>query len=348
MKKLLLLASLVAIVMSFAACNNDDVDVPRFAYDADGRCYQPNAQPISHAEFLKYAEGNGWKHVSTYEIDEKGRVMKKGYYEDLEGASSSDYYFEKDSYSYNNFSFPYGTVYSTTSYIYQEDGNRIGYTNRFDDSFFTQFQVLSIDEHELQVVEYLGFRSGENSRDIFGLVTYQKMTDEERESYLHGYNNYKAVELDASFMFKKFGDITEEDFLKEVVGYGWQWGHTWEISEDTTYQPEVTYYANQDETSHYYFEKDVLTRFYRTEEGEFVHSKEPYTLMLEEFPYKLVNEATHDTLYLYFAQNPELSFREVIDMRNGQPVWGFSSYRRMGDKKLQQFCEKYSKEVRKN
>ena len=181
------------------------------------------AQPISHADFLKYAEGNGWKHVSTYEIDENGRVMKKGYYEGLEGASSSDYYFEKDSYSYNYFSFPYGIVYSTTSYIYQEDGNRIGYTNRFDDSFFTRFQVLSIDEHELQVVEYLGFRSGENSRDIFGLVTYQKMTDEERESYLHGYNNYKAVELDASFMFKKFGDITEEDFLQEVVGYGWQW-----------------------------------------------------------------------------------------------------------------------------
>lgn len=343
---MLFLASFVAIVMGFAACDGEDVEMPRFQYDENGRCYQPDAQPISYAEFLKYAEGNGWKYVSSYEIDEKGRVLKRGYYENMSGASSNNYYFEKDRYSYEFFSFPWGRAYSTTSYIYQEDGNRIGHINRFDDSFFTQFQVLSIDENELQVVEYLAYRSGENSRDVYGLVTYRKMTDEECEDYLYGYNNYEARELDASFMFEKFGDITEEDFQKEVVGYGWQWGHTWEISEDTTYRPEVTYYASEEETSHYYFEKDVLTRFYRTEDGEFVHSKEPYTLMLDEFPYKLVNEATQDTLYLYFSQSIELDFREVIDTRDGKPVWGFSSYRRMGDKKLQLFREKYSTEVK--
>jgi hypothetical protein len=346
MKKLLFLASFVAIVMSFVACESENVEAARFQYDANGRCYQSDAQPISYAEFLKYAEGNGWEHVSTHEIDENGRVLEKNYYEGLDGASSHDYYFEKDRYSYDYFSFPYGTMYSTSSYIYQEDGNRIGHINRFDDSFFTQFQVLSIDENELQVVQYLAYRAGENARNIYGLVTYRKMTDEEREDYLRGYNNYEAREMDGSFVFRKFGDITEEDFLKEVVGYGWQWGHTWEISEDTTYRPEVTYYADQDEASHYYFEKDVLTRFYRTEDGEFVHSKEPYTLMLDEFPYKLVNEATKDTLYLYFAQNPEFSFREVLDIRDGKPVWGFSSYRRMYDKKLEQFREKYSTEVK--
>ena len=56
MKKLLFWASLVAIVIGFAACNNDDVDVPRFQFDADGRCYWADTKPISHADFLKYAE----------------------------------------------------------------------------------------------------------------------------------------------------------------------------------------------------------------------------------------------------------------------------------------------------
>ena len=37
MKKLQFWASLVAIVIGFAACNNDDVDVLRFQFDADGQ-----------------------------------------------------------------------------------------------------------------------------------------------------------------------------------------------------------------------------------------------------------------------------------------------------------------------
>ena len=75
--------SLVAIVMGFTACNND-ADEPdngsRFAFDTDDRCYLPGVKTITHDEFLKYAAGNGWDHVSTYEINKDGSVKETEYY----------------------------------------------------------------------------------------------------------------------------------------------------------------------------------------------------------------------------------------------------------------------------
>jgi hypothetical protein len=59
-----------------------------------------------------------------------------------------------------------------------------------DGTFYTKFQVLSINENELQVVKHLGYRAGENARDIYGLVTFSKMTDEELESYRRAYESY--------------------------------------------------------------------------------------------------------------------------------------------------------------
>lgn len=347
MKKLLFLASLVAIVMGFAACNDDDVDVPRFQFDADGRCYLPDTKPISHADFLKYAEGNGWKYVSAYKINDDGTVQEEGYYENVSGGSTHTYCFEKDAYTdYFFYNASHTRVYTVADYTYLEDGNQIVWNNTGEDGKYLhmQFQVLSVNENELKVIEYIGIRASDG-RNSYVLATYQKMNETEMKSLEDGYIDVNELEFDASHFFRPFGEITEEKFMREVVGYGWSFNYTWEISEDTTYKRKDCY-PNGDVVSHYYFEKDTLTRFYQ-QYGEFVYRKEPYTLMLEEFPYRLVNEATKDTLYLYFTQNPDFEFREVLEIRDGKPVWGFTNYMRMSDKKLQQFREKYSKEVKR-
>ena len=200
MKRLTVLwVSLVAIVMGFTACNNNDVDEPnkeyesRFEFDTDDRCYLPDAKTITHAEFLKYAEGNGWEHVSTYEINKDGSVKETDYYTDLDGAVTSDYYFGKKELSYRFVSFPEGVVYKNIPYIYHEEGNRLGWNNRLDDTFFTQFQILAIDENEFKAVEYLAFRAGENGGPVYGLATYAKMNEEQREKYVDGYRDYMSI-----------------------------------------------------------------------------------------------------------------------------------------------------------
>ena len=140
MKKLLFFWSLLVIAIGFTACNNDDL---KFEFDEEGTCFLPNVSPISHATFLKYAEGNGWKHVSTYEINEDGSVQNHDHYKDLIGGGPSSYYFEKDTYtSYYWLSAYPADAYSEVVYTYLENGNRIGHINRFNDNFFTKFQII--------------------------------------------------------------------------------------------------------------------------------------------------------------------------------------------------------------
>lgn len=188
--------SLVAIVMGFTACNND-ADEPdngsHFAFDTDDRCYLPGVKTITHDEFLKYAAGNGWDHVSTYEINKDGSVKETEYYTDLDGVVPSDYYFVEDRLAYRYVSLPEGFGFKEIPYIYREDGNRLGWNDRLDDSFFTQFQILTISENEFKAVEYLAYRAGENGGHIYGLATYAKMDEKQREGFLDGYRDYMSI-----------------------------------------------------------------------------------------------------------------------------------------------------------
>lgn len=340
MKRFWLFGSLLAIVFSFLACGDD---LPQFEIDPEDGLIMPDVRPISHAEFLKYAEGNGWKHVSTYEIMEDGSVSRENYYESRDGGASSGYYFEKDTYV--NFAFynaiP-GRFRTTAAYVYLEDRNRIGHVNRFTDTFSTQFQVLSVSEDKLEVVEHLGIRGGKDGYiDVYGWATYRKMTAEELEACQEEYMDMSERKHDASYMFQPYGSVTEEDFMREVVGYGWQWAYTYEIADDMTYQ-EKDYYPSQDHAPHYYFEKDTLTRFHQAEDGTLTYSREPYKLVLDGPSPLLVNEATQDTLYLFsiYAESG-WNFRETLAPRDGKPVYGLSWYLRMPDYMLQKFREKY-------
>lgn len=340
MKKTFLLGSILMTAIAFTACDNDDI--PQFQYDENGTCYMPNVKSIPHTEFLKYAENSGWEHVSTHEIYPNGEVEKKDYYDGLIGGGPSTYYFEKDTYTNYFFgSYPIDAAYINNSYTYQKEGNLIGQTNRFTDSFFTQFQVLSINENELKMVEYLGWGGGE-SRNIYGLTTYRKMSKEDLAAMQEEHVNINDIEFPAQFHFKSHG-INHDYFQKQIIGHGWQWNYTYEISEDSTYK-QKNYFANQDMATHYYFDKDTLIRFYQAADGSFTSSKEPYTLTLtsESYLKELVNETTGDTIYPYRILIPELNIRETLTTRNGKPVYGISSYIRMTDKKLQEFLEKYS------
>lgn len=332
MKKLLFFWSLLAIAIGFTACNNDD---PNFEFDENGTCFRPNVSPISHATFLKYAGGNGWKHVSTYEINEDGTVQKHNQYE----GGSNSYYFEKDTYtSYYWLNAYPADAYSKVSYTYLEESNQIGHTNRFDDKFFAKFQILSINENKLQMIEYIGIRS---NRDIYALTTYRKMSEKELNNYRENYVNREDLKHSASFAFNSIQEFTTDKFQDKIAGFGWQWNYTYEIDSDEQTYTEKSYYPNQDLATHYYFEKDSLIRFYQTEDGVFVHSKEPYTLLFDAPPYRLANEATNDTIYLLSAYNM-FYIREKLDTKDEKPVWGLSTYIKMSEDKLKQFMEKYA------
>ena len=190
MKKLLFLTSFVAIVMGLVACNKDGVDVPRFQFDADGRCYMPDATPISHADFLKYAEGNGWKYVSAYEIKEDGSVSSTDFHEGLSTGILA-FYIEKETFFTSQKSGYLGKTYFLDSYVYAEKGNKISF-EKSDGSLFDKYQVLSIDENEIKMISNEGLRSYLDTRPTYTLTTYQKMTSEEIVDFRKKYDEYMS------------------------------------------------------------------------------------------------------------------------------------------------------------
>ncbi len=188
MKKRLFLASLVAIVMSFAACNKEDADVSGFQFDADGNCYLPNAIPISHADFLKYAEGNGWEYVSAYEIKDDGSVSNTDFHDGSSTVILASY-IKKDAFFTSQKSLHLGTIYFLDSYVYSENGNIISF-ERGDGSLFDKFQILSIDEHVIKMISNEGLRSNGDTRPTYTLTTFQKMNTEEQFAFQKKYDEY--------------------------------------------------------------------------------------------------------------------------------------------------------------
>ena len=190
MKKLLFLTSFVAIVMGFVACNKDGVDVPRFQFDADGRCYMPDATPISHADFLKYAEGNAWEYVSAYEIKDDGSVSDTDFHEGLASGIIASY-IGSETFFTSQKSLHLGTIYFLDAYVYSEKGNMISF-ERSDGSLFDKYQVLSIDGDEIQMISNEGLRSHTDARPTYTLTTFQKMTDEAQAAFRKKYDEYVA------------------------------------------------------------------------------------------------------------------------------------------------------------
>lgn len=180
-----------------SSCGDDD-EFPTFKFDGDGTCYYPSVSTISKESFEKTVVGYGWKHVSTHEITENGECLKEEYYEGLDGAGPSYYYFETtaslktymyvDAYPVNGF--------RTSAYEYM-DANRVVVNNRH-----VILQILSIDKDLLKAVEYLGVRA--DGIKVYGYVTYQRMTEQELKEC------QKSYPVDLSNLRDLVISVTEE------------------------------------------------------------------------------------------------------------------------------------------
>ena len=201
MKRLLFLGSLMAIVIVLSACGDD---IPNFKDEEfeveEEKTYLPNAPVISFSDFLKHAKGKGWKHLSSYEINKDGSIEKEEFYEGVDGGGPAQYYFEEKEYiRYSWYSAIPINAYSKVLYTYLEEGNYIGYIPKDSEEFFTQFQVLYIDENILKVVEWNGLKAYKNKyqnieyQNIYTFSTYQKMSEDELKEYQENYVNIEDV-----------------------------------------------------------------------------------------------------------------------------------------------------------
>lgn len=164
----------VILCLGLSSCSDDDGWT--FQFDENGECYAPSVSPISQAEFEEKVVGSAWAYVSTNEIGKDGKCLGKVYYEDLIGGGAATYFFENSntlkSYYYADAIPAYG--FSTSTYNYEAGANRITTTGTT-----AMLQLLSTDGKRMEMIEYLGIRSG--GEKIYGYSIYRKMSQQELE-----------------------------------------------------------------------------------------------------------------------------------------------------------------------
>ena len=173
-----------------SSCGDDD-EFPTFKFDGDGTCYYPSVSAISKESFGETVVGYGWKHISTYEIDENGECLRKEYYTDLDGGGPHHYYFESAT-SLKNYMYAYPANGFMTSAFEYMDANRVVGNNQH-----TILQIVSVDKDLLKVVEYLAVRA--DGTKVYGYVTYKRMTEQElkecQKSYPVDFLNLRALDI---------------------------------------------------------------------------------------------------------------------------------------------------------
>lgn len=164
----------VVLCLGLSSCSDDDGWT--FQFDGNGECYAPSVSPITQTEFEEKVVGNAWVHVSTHEIGKDGKCLGKEYYEGLDGASTTTYFFENSntmkSYFYID-AFP-AWGFRTSAYNYEAGANRITTIGST-----AKLQLLSTDGKRMEVIEHLAVRS--DGEQIYGYSIYRKMSQQELE-----------------------------------------------------------------------------------------------------------------------------------------------------------------------
>lgn len=186
----------ILLVCSCDKVNSELGDVPvdyreyfdaTFQFNDSGECYYSTAQPITRAQFESAVVGKGWKHLTSNEINAKGKMQLNDFYSNIYGLSPSHLYFNsaKDLtlYSFSDALNKY--CYSRTAFEYKEDGNEICADGN-------DLRILSIEDEGtmLYVIQSVGMVYDDDKfTNIYCLSIYKRMSDEELSAYQSTYTN---------------------------------------------------------------------------------------------------------------------------------------------------------------
>lgn len=187
-----LIAVAIATMLTYSCdkVNSELNDVPidysdyfdaTFQFDGDGECYYPMAQPITRSLFENNVVGKGWKHVTTNEINAKGKIQLDDFYSNIYGLAPSHLYFNSTStltfYTFSDALNQY--CYDEVAYEYREDGNEIVVGDG-------PIKILSIEDDAtlLYVIRSVGmvYDKGHFS-PVYCLSIYKRMSAEELAAY---------------------------------------------------------------------------------------------------------------------------------------------------------------------
>ena len=185
-------------IVSFTGCDMTEepsgpVTVIDYEFDRtyiinnDGCCVFKGLKPVSAADIENKVKGYGWKVIGMYKVQDNGRLSQTNY---LYTGNGVDYWFEPDGHLIGfHHGDTDGKLYNKTEWFYDavtgfimRGSASLGIQNRY-------MQVLSVvvlqgkksNKFYMYTLQKLGDTTVEhdNVKPFYGMVVYQRMTDNE-------------------------------------------------------------------------------------------------------------------------------------------------------------------------
>ena len=205
-------------IVSFTGCDMTEepsgpVTVIDYEFDRtyiinnDGCCVFKGLKPVSAADIENKVKGYGWKVIGMYKVQDNGRLSQTDYRKTVYGGGYMDYWFESDSHLIG---FHHGDTdgksYNKTEWFYDAVSGFIMRGSASQSMQSRYMQVLSVvtlqgkksNKFYMYTMQKLGDATDENGnqKPFYGMVVYQRMTDNELEA------TKKAYGYDANVNYK--------------------------------------------------------------------------------------------------------------------------------------------------
>lgn len=195
-KKILATFAAIAFPFLMQSCSKDNQDVDGIEYEIQSVWRHP--QNISKVDFEKEVSGHAWRWLSSNEIKENGKVdYSRGYYEDMCGGGPHNLYFGDNYYLryFHDLSYPLGPVFRTVNSEYDDKTSTVYFVDNEGSRGSDEFVILKTDSQRLFVKEYMAitYDGNDGYRPVYAVSVYQKMTEEEYESYKKEFRDYNEA-----------------------------------------------------------------------------------------------------------------------------------------------------------
>ena len=206
MKRIWIFLMAMLSIVSFTGCDKtDEPNGPGTDYDNlfdntytinnDGCCVFKGLKPVSAADIENKVKGYGWKVIGMYKVQDNGRLSQTDYRKTVYGGGYMDYWFESDGHLIGfHHGDTDGKFYNKTEWFYDAVTGFImcGSASQSMQSRYMQVLLLTKTESnylQMHTMQKLGDANDENGnlKPFYGMVIYQRMTDNELEATKKAY-----------------------------------------------------------------------------------------------------------------------------------------------------------------
>ena len=214
MKRIWIFLMAMLSIVSFTGCDKTDEPIgPVTDYDNlfdrtytinnDGCCVLKGLKPVSAADIENKVKGYGWKVIGMYKVQDNGRLSQTDYRKTVDNCGYVDYWFEPDGHLIGfHHGDTYGKSYNKTEWFYYAVSGFIMRGSACQGMQSRYMQVLLLTKTEsnylqMYTMQKLGDATDENEnlKPFYGMVVYQRMTDNELAE------TKKAYDYDANIDF---------------------------------------------------------------------------------------------------------------------------------------------------